>query len=45
MGDFLVILVASSLVILSIRHILKNRKKGCSLGCEGCSRNCSMRKN
>lgn len=37
MGDFIVLAVIAGAVVLAVRSLLKDRKKG---GCAGCSGNC-----
>ncbi|MBR3357666.1 MAG: FeoB-associated Cys-rich membrane protein [Solobacterium sp.] len=45
MGDVIVIAVLACLVILAVRSMANDRRKGrgCGYGCAGCTRNCARR--
>lgn len=43
MGNLIAIGIIAIFVIISVRHLIKNKEKGCSLGCEGCSKNCAYK--
>ena len=43
--DILLIVILAAAVALALRRVVKNRRKGCSCGCEGCSGSCPAQQN